>query len=53
MIIKIDNDIELRQLERTDAIDIFEAIDTQREYLGDILHGKICKFCRQCTKRAT
>lgn len=34
MIIKIDNDIELRQLERTDAIDIFEAIDTQREYLG-------------------
>ena len=34
MIIKIDNDIELRQLEETDAIDIFEAIDSQRKYLG-------------------
>ena len=34
MIIKIDNEIELRQLEATDAIDIFEAIDNQREYLG-------------------
>lgn len=34
MIIKIDNEIELRQLEVTDAIDIFEAIDNQREYLG-------------------
>lgn len=34
MIIKIDNEIELRQLEGTDAIDIFQAIDSQREYLG-------------------
>lgn len=34
MIIKIDNDIELRQLEQTDAMDIFQAIDSQREYLG-------------------
>ncbi|WP_352421822.1 GNAT family N-acetyltransferase [Proteiniphilum sp.] len=34
MVIKIDNDIELRQLEQTDATDIFEAIDIQREYLG-------------------
>lgn len=34
MIIKIDNEIELRQLEVTDAIDIFEAIDNQRDYLG-------------------
>lgn len=34
MIIKIDDDIKLRQLKQTDAIDIFEAIDSQREYLG-------------------
>ncbi|MEA4918799.1 GNAT family N-acetyltransferase [Proteiniphilum sp.] len=34
MIIKIDNEIELRQLEGTDVIDIFQAIDSQREYLG-------------------
>lgn len=34
MIIKIDSGIELKQLERTDSVDIFEAIDSQREYLG-------------------
>lgn len=34
MIIKIDSGIELKQLERTDSADIFEAIDSQREYLG-------------------
>lgn len=34
MVIKVDSDTELRQLERSDAVDIFHAIDTQREYLG-------------------
>lgn len=34
VVIKIDNDIELRQLEQADAMDIFDAIDSQREYLG-------------------
>lgn len=37
IIIKIDNDIELRQLAQTDAMDIFEAINSQREYLGEWL----------------
>lgn len=32
--IKIDKDTELKQLKRTDSVDIFEAIDSQREYLG-------------------
>jgi len=32
--IKIDQDIELRQLELSDAKDIFRTIDNQREYLG-------------------
>ena len=34
MTIKIDPEIELRQLERLDTLDIFNAIDSQREYLG-------------------
>lgn len=34
MIIKVDTHIELKQLEQTDAEDIFKAIDSQREYLG-------------------
>jgi ribosomal-protein-serine acetyltransferase len=34
MILKIDKDIELRQLKFSDAKDIFEAIDSQRNYLG-------------------
>ena len=34
MVIKIDTEIELKQLEQTDSFDIFETIDSQREYLG-------------------
>jgi ribosomal-protein-serine acetyltransferase len=34
MILKIDKDIELRQLKFSDAKDIFETIDSQRNYLG-------------------
>ena len=34
MTIKIDAEIELRQLEQSDSIDIFNAINTQRDYLG-------------------
>lgn len=34
MIIKVDTDIELKQLEQSDSADIFKAIDSQREYLG-------------------
>ncbi|SFL28140.1 MULTISPECIES: hypothetical protein [Proteiniphilum] len=34
MVIKIDSEIELRQLELRDSIDIFETIDSQRDYLG-------------------
>ena len=34
MIIKIDEELELRQIEAADAKDIFRTIDTQREYLG-------------------
>ncbi len=34
MIIKVDNEIELKQLEQSDSIDIFKMIDNQREYLG-------------------
>ena len=34
MIIKIDTELVLKQLERSDSIDIFNAIDSQREYLG-------------------
>lgn len=34
MVIEIDSEIELRQLELRDSIDIFEAIDSQRDYLG-------------------
>lgn len=34
MTIKVDNDIELKQLEQSDAVDIFKTIDNQREYLG-------------------
>ena len=34
MKIQIDTDIILRQLEKTDAVDIFNTIDSQREYLG-------------------
>ncbi|MEA5006635.1 putative ribosomal N-acetyltransferase YdaF [bioreactor metagenome] len=34
MIIKIDEELELRQIEAADAKDIFRTINTQREYLG-------------------
>jgi len=34
MIIKIDEELELRQLEKGDTKDIFRTIDSQREYLG-------------------
>lgn len=34
MNLKVDLDIELRQLKLSDSIDIFNAIDAQREYLG-------------------
>ncbi|MGD8780919.1 MAG: GNAT family protein [Ignavibacteria bacterium] len=34
MIIKIDTEIELKQLEQSDSIDIFRTIDSQREYFG-------------------
>lgn len=34
MIIKIDSDIELKQLELSDSKDIFKTINSQREYLG-------------------
>lgn len=34
MIIKVDEEIQLKQLEQSDSIDIFKTIDGQREYLG-------------------
>lgn len=34
MIIRIDHQIELKQLEISDSKDIFDTIDSQREYLG-------------------
>ena len=34
MIIKIDNSICLKQLEKSDAVDIFNTINREREYLG-------------------
>ena len=34
MVIKLDTEIELKQLEQSDSIDIFKTIDTQRDYLG-------------------
>jgi ribosomal-protein-serine acetyltransferase len=34
MVIQFDTEIELKQLEQTDSIDIFETIDSQRQYLG-------------------
>ena len=34
MIIKVDSEIVLKQLEKSDAINIFKTIDSQREYLG-------------------
>lgn len=34
MTIKIDLNLELKQLELTDSVDIFETIDSQRSYLG-------------------
>ncbi len=34
MILKIDSNLELRQLKLSDATDIFEIINSQREYLG-------------------
>lgn len=34
MIIKIDTEIELKQLEQSDSKDIFKMIDNQRDYLG-------------------
>ena len=34
MIIRVYGDLELRQLEQADAIDIFKTIDSQRDYLG-------------------
>lgn len=37
MKLPIDKDIELRQLEQSDSLDIFNIIDSQREYLGEWL----------------
>lgn len=37
MVLKIDDNIELRQLEQSDSIDIFKTIDSQRAYLGEWL----------------
>lgn len=34
MIIKVDSEVELKQLEPRDSIDIFHTIDSQRDYLG-------------------
>ena len=34
MIIEVDTEIELRQLEQSDSIDIFNTINTHRDYLG-------------------
>lgn len=34
MVIKVDTDLELKQLEESDSIDIFNVINNQREYLG-------------------
>lgn len=34
IIMKIDTEIELKQLEQSDSRDIFKTIDSQREYLG-------------------
>lgn len=34
MVIKIDSEIELKQLEQSDSKDIFKTIDSQRGYLG-------------------
>jgi len=34
MILKVDEAIELKQLEQSDSADIFETIDSQRAYLG-------------------
>lgn len=34
MLIKIDEKLELKQLKRTDAKEVFTAIDSQRRYLG-------------------
>ena len=38
MTIEVDKEIKLTQLEQSDAKDIFETIDSQREYLGRWLH---------------
>lgn len=37
MKITIEKDLELRQLEQSDSLDIFKIIDSQREYLGEFL----------------
>lgn len=34
MVLQVDTEIELKQLEQSDADDIFRTIDSQREYLG-------------------
>ena len=34
MIIKVDKEVELKQLDQSDTEDIFHTIDTQRKYLG-------------------
>ena len=34
MTIKLDTEIELKQLEQSDSIDIFKTIGNQRDYLG-------------------
>lgn len=34
MVIKVDGEIELKQLEPADSMEIFRSIDTQRDYLG-------------------
>ena len=33
-IIKVNKEVELKQLDQSDTEDIFHTIDTQREYLG-------------------
>ncbi|WP_155203846.1 GNAT family N-acetyltransferase [Xanthovirga aplysinae] len=34
MILRLDSEIELRQLEQSDSVDIFQTINSQRRYLG-------------------
>ena len=34
LLLKLNEDIELRQLQLDDALDIFQTINSQRDYLG-------------------